>query len=93
MKPESFLINAARGDLVNEEDLIEALNSGIIAGAALDVFENEPRVTVGLTNRADVVLLPHLGSATVETRNAMGFRVMENAISFFNGDEPPDRVV
>ena len=93
MKPESFLINAARGDLVNEEDLIKALDSGIIAGAALDVFEKEPSVTSGLMNRSDVVLLPHLGSATVETRNAMGFRVMENAISFFNGDEPPDRVV
>ena len=92
MKPGAFLINTARGDLVNEEDLIEALDAKTIAGAGLDVFEAEPRVNPGLLDRSDVVLLPHLGSATVETRNAMGFRVLENAVAFFAGSVPPDVV-
>ena len=93
MKPTAFLVNTARGSLVNEKDLVAALDAGVIAGAGLDVFEAEPRVNPGLIERPDVVLLPHLGSATVETRNAMGLRVLENAIAFFAGREPPDRVV
>ena len=93
MKSEAYLINSARGDLVNEHDLIQALDAGLIAGAGLDVFEAEPDVSHALRNRSDVLLLPHLGSATIETRNAMGFRVMDNAIAFFNGTEPRDRVV
>ena len=93
MKPTAFLVNTARGSLVNEKDLVAALDTGVIAGAGLDVFEAEPRVNPGLIERPDVVLLPHLGSATVETRNAMGLRVLENAIAFFAGREPPDRVV
>ncbi len=92
MRPDAFLINTARGDIVDEAALVEALESKRIAGAGLDVFEAEPRVSPGLLNRENVVLLPHLGSATVETRVAMGLRVLENAKAFFAGDNPPDRV-
>lgn len=92
MASDAILINTGRGELVNEQDLIAALNDGAIGGAGLDVFEEEPKVTPGLIDRQDVVLLPHLGSATIETRNAMGFRVLENATAFFAGDEPRDRV-
>lgn len=92
MASDAILINTGRGELVNELDLIAALNDGAISGAGLDVFEEEPKVTRGLIDRQDVVLLPHLGSATIETRNAMGFRVLENATAFFAGDEPRDRV-
>ena len=92
MKPGAFLINTARGDIVDEAALVDALRSGEIAGAGLDVFEQEPKVTEALLTMDNVVLLPHLGSATTETREAMGFRVMENARAFFAGDEPGDRV-
>ena len=93
MKREAFLINTARGDLVNEHDLVEALNSGVVAGAGLDVFETEPEIPRILQERSDVLLLPHLGSATVETRNAMGFKVIENALAYFGGSIVPNRVV
>ncbi len=92
MKSDAFLINSARGDLINEQDLIDALDAGEISGAGLDVFEAEPDVPPALIDRPGVLLLPHLGSATVETRNAMGFRVMDNAVAFFSGNEPKDRV-
>ncbi len=92
MKPGSFLINTARGDVVNEAALIEALRTKAIAGAGLDVFEQEPRVSPPLLEMENVVLLPHLGSATEETRAAMGLRVVDNVQAFFEGREPPDRV-
>ncbi len=92
MKPDAFLINTARGDVVDEAALAEALSGGTIAGAGLDVFEAEPKVTPELLAMENVVLLPHLGSATRETRAAMGFRVVENAAAFFAGDAPRDRV-
>lgn len=92
MKPGAFLINTARGDIVDEAALVDALKSNSIAGAGLDVFEREPVVTDALLTMDNTVLLPHLGSATNETREAMGFRVLENALAFFNGDEPGDRV-
>ncbi|MEZ5933350.1 MAG: D-glycerate dehydrogenase [Alphaproteobacteria bacterium] len=92
MKPSAFLINTARGDIVDEAALVEALKSKKIAGAGLDVFEREPVVTKALLTMENTVLLPHLGSATTETREAMGFRVMENALAFFGGREPGDRV-
>ncbi len=92
MKPESLLINTARGDVVDEAALDQALESGVIAGAGLDVFEREPDVVDGLLSRENVVLLPHLGSATKETRIAMGLKVLENAVAFFKGEEPPNRV-
>ncbi len=92
MKPGAFLINTARGDVVNEAALIEALRTKVIAGAGLDVYEEEPRVSAPLLEMENVVLLPHLGSATEETRAAMGFRVVDNVQAFFDGKEPPDRV-
>ncbi|MDJ0610597.1 MAG: D-glycerate dehydrogenase [Kiloniellales bacterium] len=92
MKPEGLLINTARGDVVDEAALDHALGTGVIAGAGLDVFEREPDVVDGLLSRENVVLLPHLGSATRETRVAMGLKVLENAVAFFKGEEPPNRV-
>jgi lactate dehydrogenase-like 2-hydroxyacid dehydrogenase len=93
MRPDAFLINTARGDVVDEAALVEALESGTIAGAGLDVFEQEPRVTQALVTLENVVLLPHLGSATEETRVAMGMRALENLRLFFAGQAPRDRVV
>lgn len=93
MKHGAFLINTARGDVVDEKALVEALKSGVIAGAGLDVFESEPKVTEDLLGLENVVLLPHLGSATIETRVAMGMRVVENLKAFFAGEPPRDRVV
>ena len=92
MKPSAFLINTARGDVVEEAALCAALDAGQIAGAGLDVFEEEPEVSPTLIERENVVLLPHLGSATQETRVAMGMKVLENAKAFFAGEEPPTRV-
>jgi len=92
MKPGAFLINSARGDVVDEAALVEALGAGTIAGAGLDVYEGEPRVSPGLLEMENVVLFPHLGSATKETRVAMGLRAFENLLAFFRGDRPRDRV-
>lgn len=93
MKPEAFLINTARGDVVDEAALIAALERGTIRGAGLDVYEAEPHVPERLRALDNVVLLPHLGSATEETRSAMGMKVVDNITAFFDGREPPDRVV
>jgi len=92
MKKTAFVINTARGEVVDESALAEALRNGTIAGAGLDVYEHEPRVTQALLGLENVVLLPHLGSATLETRTAMGMRVARNIDSFFAGSSPPDRV-
>jgi len=92
MKPGAFLINTSRGDVVDESALAEALCARTIAGAALDVFEREPSVTPALLGMDNVVLLPHLGSATLETRVAMGERAIENLAAFFRGETPRDRV-
>ncbi len=92
MKPSAILINTARGDVVDEAALIAALQAGIIAGAGLDVFEREPQVAEALLGMENVVLLPHLGSATMETRVAMGMKVIDNAQAFFAGKAPPNRV-
>lgn len=92
MKPTAILVNTARGDVVDEAALVQALARGRIAGAGLDVYEAEPRVHPGLIARNDVVLLPHLGSATRETRESMGMRALANLESFFAGTAPPDRV-
>ena len=93
MKPGAFLINSARGDVIDQPALIEALEQGAIAGAGLDVFEGEPAVPEKLLSMENVVLFPHLGSASRETRVAMGMRVVENLQAFFNGEAPRDRVV
>lgn len=92
MRPDAVLINTSRGPVVNEAALVAALEDGRIAGAGLDVYEDEPRVHPGLLSREDVVLLPHLGSATIETRVAMGMRALGNLEAHFAGLEPPDRV-
>ena len=93
MKPGAFLINSARGDVIDPAALISALKNGTIAGAALDVYEGEPKVQEELLTMENVVLLPHLGSATMETRVAMGMRAIDNVQAFFEGKEPRDRVV
>jgi len=93
MKPGAFLINTARGDIVDEAAVVDALKRRLIAGAALDVFEREPQVSPDLLTMENVVLLPHLGSATQETRVAMGLRALENLKAFFAGIPPRDRVV
>ncbi len=92
MKPEAFLINTARGAVVDELALVEALRSGVIAGAGLDVYEREPDIAAGLLQLPNTVLLPHLGSATEETRVAMAMRVLSNLDALFAGREPPDRI-
>ena len=92
MPPHAFLINTARGDVVDEAALVDALQHGRIAGAGLDVYENEPQLHPGLLALDNVVLLPHLGSATRETREAMGMRVVDNLVAFFDGKRPPDQV-
>lgn len=93
MKPEAYLINTARGDVIDENALISALETGVIRGAGLDVYEAEPTVPPRLAALENVVLLPHLGSATQETRTAMGMKVVENITAFFDGKQPADRVV
>ena len=92
MKPSAYLINTARGDVVDEGALVEALRKGWIAGAGLDVYEREPQVTPALLSMENVVLLPHLGSATEETRVAMGMRALDNLRLYFSGSPLRDRV-
>lgn len=92
MHPDAFLINTARGEVVDEHALSQALWFDTIGGAALDVFEGEPRINPDLLGCENLVMLPHLGSATREAREAMGFRAMDNLVDFFEGREPRDRV-
>jgi len=93
MKPDAFLINTARGEVVDEMALVQALTFDTIGGAALDVFDGEPRINPALLQCDNLVLLPHLGSATREAREAMGFRVLDNLNDFFAGRDPRDRVI
>jgi glyoxylate reductase len=88
MKPTAFFVNTTRGPVVQETALIDALENGLIAGAALDVFEREPIIPDGL-RRNNVVLAPHLGSASIETRTKMAMIAAENAIAMFEGQRPP----
>ena len=92
MKSDAFLINTARGEVVDEAALVQALMFETIGGAALDVFEREPTINPMLAQCDNLVMLPHLGSATREARQAMGFRVLENLNDFFEGKAPRDRV-
>lgn len=93
LRPEAILVNTARGELIDEAALAEAVARGRIAGVGLDVFEHEPKVHPGLLGHPNVVLLPHLGSATIEARQDMGDRVIANIQTFANGHRPPDRVI
>lgn len=93
MRSDAYLVNTARGDVVDEDALAEVLRSRGIAGAGLDVYEKEPQVSKALLDLENVVLLPHLGSATTETRVAMGMRALENLRLFFAGSPLRDRVV
>jgi len=93
MKSGAYLINTARGEVVDEDALIDALANNRLAGAGLDVFENEPAIDSRFLTLSNAILLPHLGSATEETRDAMGFRVASNLEQFFSGSEPADRVI
>jgi glyoxylate reductase len=88
MRSDAFLVNTTRGPVVDEAALAEALSSGVIAGAGLDVFENEPEVHPGLLDLENAVLIPHLGSATIETRTAMAVLAARNAAAVLRGDEP-----
>lgn len=92
MPRHAFLINTARGDVVDQAALADALREGRLAGAGLDVYEGEPNVPEALTSLENVVLLPHLGSASTETRIAMGMRVAANLEAFFAGEAPPDQL-
>jgi glyoxylate reductase len=92
MKPASFLINTSRGPVIDEPALVSALQTGRIAGAGLDVYEQEPTVHTGLTDLPNVVLLPHLGSATHDTRVRMGMICLENIAAVLNGQAAPNRV-
>lgn len=92
IKPDSILVNTARGEVVDGAALARALKKGTIAGAGLDVFEGEPNIVPDLYECENAVLLPHLGSATKATREAMGWRVLDNLEAFFEGRTVPDRV-
>ena len=93
MKREAYLVNTARGEVIDEAALIRALEAGDIAGAGLDVFENEPSVNPRLMALRNVVLLPHMSSATIEGRIDMGEKVIINIKTFADGHKPPDRVI
>ncbi len=88
MKPGSFLLNTARGPLVEESALLRALDEGTVAGAGLDVYENEPMISPGLLDNDRVVLMPHAGSATIETRREMARMVVEDVRRVLSGEKP-----
>lgn len=92
MKPTAFLINTSRGPVVDEKALVRALKEGKIAGAGLDVYENEPQVEPELLEMDNVVLLPHIGSATTETRTKMALMAVENVLAALRGERPPNLV-
>ena len=92
MKPTAFLINTSRGPVIDEEALVSALQAGLIAGAGLDVYEHEPAVHPTLATLSNVVLLPHLGSATLETRIRMGMICLKNIAAVLSGKPAPNRV-
>jgi glyoxylate reductase len=94
MMPDgAIVVNTARGTIVDDEALIDSLKSGKIAAAGLDVFEGEPNINPRYRDLPNTFLLPHIGSATIETRNAMGFKCLDNLDAYFKGNEPPDRLV
>jgi len=92
MKPSGIFVNISRGEVVDEAALVDALERGAITGAGLDVYENEPQVPARLRALDNCVLLPHLGSATAETRQAMGQMALDNIIAWSRGETPPQAV-
>jgi len=90
MKPTAYLINTARGPVVDEAALVQALEREQIAGAALDVYEHEPKVHPALVSRKDVILTPHIASASVETRTKMAVMAAKNAVALFKGKRAPN---
>lgn len=93
MKEDAFIVNTARGEVIDEAALARAIKAGKIAGAGLDVFEREPMVNPDLVGLPNVILLPHMGSATIEGRVEMGEKVIINIKTYADGHKPPDRVV
>jgi len=93
MKSSAFIVNTARGEVMDENALARMLEAGQLAGAGLDVFEHEPAVNPKLLKLHNVVLLPHMGSATIEGRIDMGEKVIINIKTFADGHKPPDRVI
>jgi glyoxylate reductase len=90
MKPTAFLVNTSREPVVDEKALLGALQNGTIAGAGIDVYENEPAITPGLEKLDQVLLLPHVGSATLETRTRMAAMAAENLLAGLRGGTPPN---
>jgi len=93
LQPTSYIINTSRGNIIDEDALVRLLEAGAIAGAGLDVFENEPIINPKFFGMQNVVLLPHIGSSTIEGRIAMGERVIVNVKSFVDGHKAPNRVL
>jgi glyoxylate reductase len=93
IKPHAYIVNTSRGEVINESALAKMLAAGEIAGAGLDVFEHEPAINPKLLELQNVVLLPHMGSATLEGRIDMGDKVVINIKTFVDGHAPPDRVL
>jgi glyoxylate reductase len=92
LKPSAYVVNTARGEVIDENELARMVEAGQIAGAGLDVFENEPAINPKLLASDRVVVLPHMGSATIEGRVDMGEKVIINIKTFLDGHNPPDRV-
>ena len=93
LRPQAYVVNTSRGEVIDENALARALESGGIAGAGLDVFEHEPGVNPRLMGHPNVVLLPHMASATEEGRQEMGEKVIINIKTFADGHRPPDQVL
>jgi glyoxylate reductase len=93
LQPHAYVVNTSRGEVIDEAALARMLGAGELAGAGLDVFENEPAIDPKLLKLDNVVLLPHMGSATIEGRVAMGEKVIVNIKTFVDGHRPPDRVL
>jgi len=96
LRPHTYIVNTARGDVIDEEAMVNLIEAGKLAGAGLDVFEKEPAINarlVRLAQKGKVVLLPHMGSATVESRLDMGEKVIVNIRAFFDHHRPPDRII
>jgi glyoxylate reductase len=92
MKKSAYLINTARGPIINEAELVQALKAGEIAGAGLDVYENEPAMVPGLADLDNVVITPHTASATIQSRTNMALKAAANLTAMLNEEKAPDCV-